>query len=203
MEYMSIAWMFAEVLGSFVAGLLASSFALIAFGSDSVIELASAFIVLRHLRLDDAGSRGQGERTALLTSLLLIGIVPVIGITSTYSFFVLRVRPEASVLGLAVAIGAVAIMPILWLEKRKIGLETGCLPLSIDAIESETCFLMSLALLAGLALEFVFHTGWFDYAATVVILAFVAFEGRESFEEAMKWRSKNLASVLGRDDLST
>ena len=118
------------------------------------------------------------------TSLLLISIVPVIGISSTYSFFVLKIHPEASIPGLAIALGAVVIMPVLWKEKSKIGVETRCLPLSIDAMESATCFFMSIALVGGLAAEFVFHVGWFDYLATLVILGFVAFEAKESFKEA-------------------
>jgi divalent metal cation (Fe/Co/Zn/Cd) transporter len=55
---------------------------------------------------------------------------------------------------LGVAVGAVVIMPYLWLEKRKIGRETRCVPLSIDAVESATCSFMSLALLSGLLAEY-------------------------------------------------
>jgi divalent metal cation (Fe/Co/Zn/Cd) transporter len=176
--------MLVEVIGSTAAGILASSFALLAFGADSVIELASAFVVLGHLRKDSGGSMAQGEKTALFTSLLLISIVPVIGISSTYSLFVLKIHPGPSLLGLAIAVGAVVIMPVLWREKRKIGIETNCLPLTIDAMESATCFLMSIALLGGLVTEFVFHLGWIDYLATLVILGFVAYEAKESFKEA-------------------
>lgn len=173
-----------EVAGATTAGVLAGSFALIAFGSDSIIELLSASVVLRHLRLDDSGSGVQGERSALFTSILLISLVPAIGISSSYSFFVLKIQPETSILGIAIALGAVAIMPFLWMQKKKIGTETGCLPLSIDAVESSTCFFMSVVLLAALFLEFIFHIGWFDYAATLVILGFVAIEAKESYEEA-------------------
>jgi divalent metal cation (Fe/Co/Zn/Cd) transporter len=183
-EYISIGWMMVEVAGSFIAAYLASSFALATFGADSVIELASAFVVLRHLRLDDSGSTAQGEKTALFTSILLISLVPIIGISSTYSFFVLRIKPDVSLLGIGIALGAVIIMPILWAQKRKIGAETGCLPLSIDALESSTCFFMSIVLLIGLSLELVFKIGWFDYAATLAILGFVAYEARESYQEA-------------------
>lgn len=176
--------MLVEVVGSFATAYLASSFALLAFGADSIVELASAFVVLRHLRLDDSGSIAQGEKTALFTSVLLILLVPIIGIGSTYSFFVLKIKPEASLLGIGIALGAAVVMPILWTQKRKIGAETGCLPLSIDAVESSTCFLMSVVLLIGLLLEFLFRIGWFDYAATLVILGIVAYEGKESYEES-------------------
>jgi len=182
-EYLSVAWMLVEVAGAFAAGIAASSFALIAFGSDSIIELASAFVVLRHLRLDDSGSSAQGEKTALLTTILLFTIVPVIGVGSTYAYFVLKIHPQTSVIGIAIALGSVIIMPILWREKSKIGAETGCLPLSIDAMESAACFLMAIALLGGLVGEYIFKVGWLDYAATLVILSFVAFEAKESYDE--------------------
>jgi divalent metal cation (Fe/Co/Zn/Cd) transporter len=74
-------------------------------------------------------------------------------------------------------------MPILWLQKRKIGREANCLPLSIDALQSATCFLMSVALLSGLLMEYLFRLGWADYVATLVILGFVAREAAESYHE--------------------
>jgi divalent metal cation (Fe/Co/Zn/Cd) transporter len=176
--------MIVEIAGALMAGFIASSFVLIAFGGDSLVELASAIVVLRHVTLDDAGSDSQGEKAALFTTILLVTLVPTIGISSTYSFFILKVQPQPSILGLTIAIGATIIMPILWLKKRDIGRRTACVPLTIDAIESATCFFMSLALLGSLLLEFVFHIGWIDYAATLVILGFVAYEAKESFEQA-------------------
>ncbi|MDG7013937.1 MAG: cation transporter [Nitrososphaerota archaeon] len=84
---------------------------------------------------------------------------------------------------MAVAAGAVFVMPYFWLEKRRIGKEMRCLPLSVDALESATCFFMSLALLTGLLAEYLFGLWWADYLATAVILAFVAKEAQESFLE--------------------
>jgi hypothetical protein len=181
--------MFVEVAGATAAAIFASSFALVAFGADSVIELISAFVVRRHLSLDGSGSIAQGEKTALLTSLLLASLVPVIGLGSTYAYFFLNVRPHASLLGIAIALGSVAIMPVLWLDKRKIGRETGCLPLSIDAIESATCFFMSLTLLTGLVAEYVFNLAWIDYAASLLIVCFVAYEAKESLSEIVALKS--------------
>jgi divalent metal cation (Fe/Co/Zn/Cd) transporter len=173
--------MVVEVLGSIWVGVLSRSVALIAFGGDSVVELLSAFVVFVHLRGDVSGSAGMGRRTALTTTFLLFALVPVIGLGAVYSFWS-GLRPESSVLGLAVALGAVPIMFYLWLEKRKIGRETRCLPLSIDAVESATCFLMSLALLSGLLLEYFAGFWWADYVASAIIVAFIAREGLESYQ---------------------
>ena len=184
LEYVSLIWMTIEVVVAIGAGILASSFALIAFGSDSVVELASAGVVLRHLRSYSSGSITNEKHDSLLTSILLIAIVPLIGLSSTYAYFIEKIRPDASIAGLILAGGAIIVMPILWRQKRIIGVETACVPLSIDALESATCFFMSLALFGGLLLEFLFKVPWFDYGATLVILSFVGFEARESFREA-------------------
>lgn len=182
LEYAGSLWMMVEVAGSVSIGVLTGSLALLSFGGDSVVELFSAFVVFSHLRGDVTGSPGLGTRTALTTTFLLFALIPTIGLGAVYSYS-LGQRPESSLLGVLVALGAVLIMPFLWLEKRKIGRETRCLPLSVDAVESATCFFMSLALLSGLLADYVFGLWWADYLATAVILAFVAREGMESYRQ--------------------
>jgi divalent metal cation (Fe/Co/Zn/Cd) transporter len=181
-EYFGSLWMVVEVAGSIGVGILSGSLALLAFGGDSVVELLSAFVVFSHLRGDVTGSMGLGRRTAWTTTLLLFALIPTIGFGAVYSYLI-RVRPEGSLLGVAVAVGAVVIMPYLWLEKRKIGRETKCLPLSIDAVESATCFFMSVALLSGLLAEYSLGLWWADYLVTGIILIFVTREGITSYRE--------------------
>lgn len=162
---------------------MAGSFALLAFGGDSLVELLSALVVTRHLKEDVSGSRAPGLKTAWLSSVLLLLLLPIIGLGAGYSFLT-GLRPEGSPLGIAIAVVAVVVMPYLWAEKRKIGGETRCLPLQIDAVESATCFLMSLALLGGLSADFFLGVWWADYVAAGIILVFVAREGLESLYRA-------------------
>jgi len=58
-----------------------------------------------------------------------------------------------------------------------------CLPLEIDASESATCFLMSIALLGGLVINYSFRLPWIDYVVTLIILIFVAREATDSIRE--------------------
>jgi divalent metal cation (Fe/Co/Zn/Cd) transporter len=51
LERATIAWNLVACAASIVAGILAGSVALVAFGSDSAIELVSAVALLRHLPL--------------------------------------------------------------------------------------------------------------------------------------------------------
>ncbi len=181
-EYLSLGWMAVEVVGSIGIGLLSGSFALLAFGGDSLVEIISGLAVTLHLRRDSSGSSGPGEGTERLTKFLLIALIPTIGGGAAYSYLA-GIKPESSLLGVAVALGAVIIMPVLWIQKRRIGRETNCAPLSTDAVQSATCFLMSIALLGGLLANYLFGISWMDYVATGVILAFVAKESMEAFQE--------------------
>ncbi len=175
-----------EALASVATGLLAGSFALIAFGADSFIELISAYTVTNHLRRNEPDTSNSestahhDERATLGTSILLFILIPTIAVGAAATY-VSGVRPEASPPGIAVAIAASIIMPYLWIEKRRIGREAKCVPLSLDAVESATCFFMSLALLGGLLVEYFLGIFWVDYVATAIILAFIAKEAFESF----------------------
>ena len=122
LEYFSSAWMGVEVAGSIGVGLMAGSLALLAFGSDSIVELVSAFVVMGHLRRNSSGSEILGGGTAKFTRILLFSLIPIIGLGAGYAYLS-GVKPEGSPLAIAVAAGAVIVMPYLWLEKRKIGKE--------------------------------------------------------------------------------
>ncbi len=178
--------MMIEVLGSVGFGVIAGSFALLAFGGDSLIELISGVAVLTGLRKDSSTSGNNdgrhSKKTEQFTSALLFALIPVIGLGAVYSY-ISGLKPEGSLLGIAVAVGAVIVMPYLYVEKKKIGRETRSLPLSIDAIESVTCLFMAIALLGGLLAEYFLGLWWADYLATGVILAFVAREAVESYHE--------------------
>jgi divalent metal cation (Fe/Co/Zn/Cd) transporter len=180
-EYVSLGWMSVEVVGSIGIGFLSGSLALIAFGSDSLVEMISGLMVLLHLK-SCRSSSDLGELTEKITKLLLVSLIPIIAAGAVYSY-VTGLRPDSSPWGIGMAIGAVIIMPVLWVQKKRIGRETSCAPLSIDAVESVTCFFMALTLLGGLLLNYFLRLGWVDYVATAVILAFVAKESIEAFRE--------------------
>jgi len=166
------------------AGLMASSFALLAFGGDSVIELISSWTVLSYLRRmkTSTASVEKNDRTEWITTILLFLLIPTIGFGMIYSYLT-GIVPESSVLGIGVAIAAVIGMPVLAVEKKRIGSAGNLLPLSIDAIESWTCFYMSLALLGGLLVNYLWKSWWVDYVAACVILVFVFREALEALEE--------------------
>ncbi|MGA2790129.1 MAG: cation transporter [Candidatus Bathyarchaeia archaeon] len=182
-EYVSVLWMTVECAAAIYSGMAAWSLALLAFGGDSLIELLSSFAVIQYLRTSLKGRSSstahvESKRAEWVRTLLLLSLIPLIGLAAIYSFLN-GIKPEPSLLGIAVAIAAVVIMPVLWFEKKRIGIAADCLPLTIDAVESATCFWMSAALLSGLAINYVWRISGIDYLATFVILVFVVKEAGE------------------------
>ncbi len=107
LEYFSLGWMSIEVIASIIAGLvIGKSFALLSFAGDSIVELISAYAVLNYLRNVTKGkfAESESERTERIALLLLITLIPVIALGAIYSY-VSGIKPEASLLGIAVAIG--------------------------------------------------------------------------------------------------
>jgi divalent metal cation (Fe/Co/Zn/Cd) transporter len=184
-EYASIVWMTVESLVALSVGFGTSSLALLAFGGDSVIELISSWTVLVYLRRKDTTETVQDERAEWITTLLLFLLVPMISFGLIYNYL-MGIRAESSVLGIGLAIGSVIIMPGLAVEKKRVGDKSNLLPLSIDAVESWTCFFMSIALLGGLLANYLWNFWWVDSVATCIILVFILREALEALEEVRK-----------------
>ncbi len=90
--------MLIEVFGSIGFGVIAGSFALLAFGGDSLIELISGVAVLTGLRNDSSLSHtsgGYSNKTERFTSLLLFALIPVIGLGAVFSY-ITGLKPRRS-----------------------------------------------------------------------------------------------------------
>src|SRR5437588_11254545 len=82
LQYITIGWMIVECTLSLTAAAQAHSVALLAFGSDSLIELLSASVVLLQFLPRFPLKRAHAERTAAVLLYLLAGAVVVIALLS-------------------------------------------------------------------------------------------------------------------------
>jgi divalent metal cation (Fe/Co/Zn/Cd) transporter len=180
LEYLSVAWMTAEAAVAVTAGIVAGSVALTGFGLDSVIELASAVIVIWQLRGETAGQDRDTRAVRLVgvTFFALAAYLTADGIAS----LVTAARPAPSPAGLAITAAALVVMPALAVAKRRAGRALGSRTLVADSAETAFCAWTSAAALLGVTLNAAF--GWWqaDPAAGLVIGALAIREGLESFE---------------------
>jgi divalent metal cation (Fe/Co/Zn/Cd) transporter len=79
-------------------------------------------------------------------------------------------RPDASPVGIALAVAALVVMPLLVRAKRRIAAEINSAALRGDAACSLSCAAMAVALLAGLGFNAILHWWWAEYLAALAFL---------------------------------
>jgi divalent metal cation (Fe/Co/Zn/Cd) transporter len=188
LELVTVAWMAVEAVLAIGAGIAARSVLLTAFGLDSVIELISGGTLLWRLSAEARGASSERmkivERRAIRISAVLLALLCAYLVLVGLAGLVARLRPEGSALGVGVAVAAVVVMPLLAWRKRRANAIIQSPALRADVAETVTCAYMAAATLAGAGLNLVAGWWWAEYAAALVLLAFIAMETREAVEAA-------------------
>ncbi len=185
LEWLTLAWMVVEAAVAVGAGIAAHSLLLFAFGIDSVIELASAGLLLWRLSVELRRGREfseAAERTAgRVGGALLFALAAYVVAAAAFSLWQ-RQGAEFSLPGLAVAVVAIPIMYALARRKLHVADRLGSHALRADAVESIACGWLSLVVVAGLAAQLAFGAWWTDAVASLAIVYFLVREGREAWE---------------------
>jgi divalent metal cation (Fe/Co/Zn/Cd) transporter len=180
LEYFTVGWNAIEGMVAVVAGLVAGSIALVGFGLDSFIEVASGLTLLWRMSVDaDVHRRELNEKRALrivgVCFLLLAAYVAYESVSDLWS----KKAPEHSAPGIILACVSLIVMPMLSRAKRKVGLALGSAAMHADAKQTEFCTYLSAILLLGLLLNAIFGLWWADPAAGLVMVPIIAIEGVE------------------------
>jgi divalent metal cation (Fe/Co/Zn/Cd) transporter len=200
LEVVTVAWMAAEAALALIAGLMARSVLLAAFGFDSVIELLSGLVLLWRLSAEHsmrpsltplARSREADieriERTELATAgisaALLLLLCAFVLVTSVFGL-VVGFKPDGSVLGVGVAAVALVAMPLLAFGKTRANKLIGSASLRADIAETITCAYLAGVTLVGLAVSMVLGLWWVQYLGALALLIWLIPETREAFEAA-------------------
>lgn len=185
LELLTITWTTIEAGVAVIAGISAGSLALTGFGFDSLIELFSAGLVLRRLRVQLAGGAEDDEarerralRMIAVSFWVLAAYLVIDGILSLVS----GSGPEHSPVGIALSATALVVMPTLAWRKRRLGHQLDSRLLIADAAETGFCAWLALSALAGLVLSGTVGWSWADPVAGLVIAVFAIYEGREAWE---------------------
>ncbi|MGH4012189.1 MAG: cation transporter [Pseudonocardiaceae bacterium] len=176
-----------EAIVAISAGMVASSIALIGFGLDSVIEVASASAVAWQFSGRDPEAR---ERTALtIIALSFFALAGYITVESVRSL--VGAQPaEHSTGGIVLAAVSLVIMPLLSYAQRRAGRELGSTSAVADSKQTLLCTYLSGALLVGLLLNSLFGWSWADPIVALIIAAVAVREGRQA------WRGKHCCGVV-------
>jgi divalent metal cation (Fe/Co/Zn/Cd) transporter len=178
LQGITLAWMLVEFGVSAYAAATAHSPAMLAFGSDSLVELLSATVVL----LQWVPGAAISERKAARASGGLLFVLALVVAAIAVASFALRWRVETSCAGIVITIAALIAMPVLAALKRREARRSGNAALAADAVQSATCAYLAGITLAGLAIHAAFHIAWFDSLAALVAVPLLVREGRSAWK---------------------
>jgi len=184
LEYFTVGWNILEGIIAIAAGILAGSIALVGFGIDSGLEVASAAVLIWRLRKH--GEEGEEEaaekRAMVIVGLTLLGLAVYVTYESVKKL-IMQERPAESLVGMLLAVVALIVMPILAWQKNKVAAQLQSRALAADAVETLACSYLSGTLLLGLGLNVAFGWWWADPLAALAMVYFLVREGREAIEE--------------------
>ncbi len=167
-----------EAVIAISAGTVADSTALIGFGLDSVIEVASAAAVAWQFSGKDPEAR---ERTALkVIAVSFFALAAYVTVESVRALFG-GAPAEESTIGIVLAAVSLLVMPLLSHLQRRTGRELGSASAVADSKQTLLCTYLSGVLLAGLLLNAWFGWSWADPVVALVIAAVAVKEGREAW----------------------
>jgi len=179
----TVAYNFLEGIVSIAAGAAAGSIALIGFGLDSFVESLSGGVMIWRFGGRGELSKEEEERREA-RALKLVGYTFfVLGAYVAYECLkklILREPSEPSIIGIIIAVVSLIVMPVVFYMKYKLGKSVGSRGLVADSKQTLACCYLSLSLLAGLGLNYLYGIWWADPAAGLVIVAFLFKEGLEA-----------------------
>lgn len=186
----TVVYNLAEGAVAMLAAAWSGSHALLGFGLDSFIESLSGMVMV--WRFWSFGVDGDGEDEAfeamesraerlVAYSFFALGTYVIIDAGSA---LVSREAPETSLVGIALAVASLIVMPVLFVLKYRLGRAMGSRSLIADSKETLACLVLSVALLVGLGAYAVWRIWWLDSAAALVIAVLIIREGFETLEES-------------------
>jgi divalent metal cation (Fe/Co/Zn/Cd) transporter len=166
------------------AGLRAGSVCVLAFGIDSVIELASASVLIWRLRVELRRGQVFAERAERMASRIagaLLFALAAYVVTAAAWKLAAGTGEAFSWPGLVVTTLAMPVMYVLARQKIAIAEALGSRAMRADAMESVTCGWLSLVVVVGLVVQGLTGAWWVDSAASLGIVWFLVREGREAW----------------------
>jgi divalent metal cation (Fe/Co/Zn/Cd) transporter len=178
----TVVWNLGEGGVAIAAAWIAGSGALTGFGVDSVVESASATVLLWRL----GAERRDGERAERAERLAARGIgasllaLAVLVAYEAVRSLALHEQPQVSVIGIAVTAASLVVMPLLAQRKRRVAIALGSRAAEADSAQTRACAWLSAVVLTGLVLNAAFSWWWADPVAALAVVFFLLREGREA-----------------------
>lgn len=187
LSYFTVGYNVLEGVVSILAGLLAGgSIALIGFGLDSFVESLSGGVMIWRFRKHGKISEEEEEKVERRATRLVAYTFFILGAYILYESvrkLYLREAAEPSLFGIIIAVVSVVVMPVLFYAKYRTGKSIGSRSLVADSRETLACVFLSVSLLIGLGLNYLYGIWQADPIVGLIIVGFLVKEGYETLTE--------------------
>lgn len=182
LSYITVGYNLAEGLLSIIFGLVSGSVALVGFGIDSFLESFSGSVMIwrfSNLNTESAKNDIKESKAKKLVgySFIILGVYVLYESLERLYF---NKPPDPTVIGIIIAMTSIITMPVLYVYKKKVGERIQSYSLIADARQTLACLYLSIALLLGLGLNYLFSLWWADPLAGVFIVGYLFKEGYET-----------------------
>jgi divalent metal cation (Fe/Co/Zn/Cd) transporter len=180
LSWLSLAWMTVEGAVAIAAGVVASSIALIGFGLDSAIEGFASVVIVWRFTGRRMFSEAAENRAQKLVAIQFFILAPYVAVESVRAL-IGGERPDASWIGVGLAIGSLIVMPLLGIAKQRIADRLGSAATRGEGRQNMLCAYLAGALLVGLLGNALVGAWWLDPIVGLLIAALAVKEGREAW----------------------
>jgi divalent metal cation (Fe/Co/Zn/Cd) transporter len=177
LSWVSLAWLGIEGTVAIVAGVMAGSIALVAFGLDSAIEGAASIVIIWRFSGSRLFSERAERRARFLVAIQFFVLAPFIAYESL-DRLVAGGEIETSWLGIGLTIATLGICQPLGLAKRRLGAQLGSTATIGEGTQNLLCGYLALAVLGGLLANAMFGLWWLDPIVALLIAGVALREGR-------------------------
>jgi divalent metal cation (Fe/Co/Zn/Cd) transporter len=180
LSWLSLAWMTVEGAVAILAGIAASSIALIGFGLDSAIEGFASVIIIWRFTGNRVFSHAAEQRAQRLVAVQFFLLAPYVAYESIRTLLGGE-HPDATWVGVGLAAGSVILMPVLGITKQRLADQLGSVATRGEGRQNMLCAYLAGALLLGLLGNALAGAWWLDPAVGLLVGAVAVKEGVESW----------------------
>ncbi len=194
LAWASLFWMTVEGAVGIYAGISANSIALIGWALSSAVEGLASVIVIWRFTGSRALSEASEVRAQKAVAVSFFLLAPYVGLESI-GHLVNRELPQVTLLGIALTVSSIVLMPALGVAKQRLGRTLGSGATAGEGTQNLLCAYIAGGVLVGLIGNALFGWWWLDPIAGIAVAVIAVKEGREA------WKGENCgcAAVPGLD----
>jgi len=172
---LTIIYNIVEGLAALYLGIKNNSTSLLGFGFDSIIEITASLVAIWGVSSQNKNVERKSEK---LISYSFLALAIFIFIKSAYDLFNIT-KPEATLLGVVLATVSILVEGPLSYKKLQLGKKLNNQVLIAEAKETLFCLNLSILVILGIGLNYLFNVWYFDPIAALLMIPWLIHEFNE------------------------